>query len=174
MIIGFDGQLKLTDFGISRAGASEITQTGTVLGTAEYWRPSRPRASPQRSDGPLLDRMILYELLTGRVPFEGETVVAILLQHVKERPIPRERATAPCHRLDAIVMRALEKRPGACFADADAFIEALEDAKAALRLEDTVTATRRSGWGSFTGRGWKRPEYPPTFAEPRPTRSSPC
>ena len=192
VIVGFDGQLKLTDFGISRAGASEITQTGTVLGTAQY-------VSPEQAEGQAVSAatdlysigVILYELLTGRVPFEGETVVAILLQHVKERPMaPSARNGAVPRELDAIVMQALEKRPGARFADADAFIKALEHAKAALRLEDTATAatkpdeirlveraeplkeTKRMGLAS-PGAAEKHPEYPPTFAEPRLSRSTP-
>ena len=144
-IVGSDGQLKLTDFGISRAGASQITQTGTVLGTAQY-------VSPEQAEGHAVSAatdlysigVILYELLTGRVPFEGETVVAILLAHVKERPMaPSAHNGAVPRKLDAIVMRALEKPPAARFADADAFIEALEHAKAALRLEDISAAATR-------------------------------
>jgi serine/threonine-protein kinase len=147
-IVGSDGQLKLTDFGISRAGASEITQTGTVLGTAQYVAPEQAEGHAVSAATDLYSiGVILYELLTGRVPFEGETVVAILLQHVKERPIaPTARNGAVPAELDAIVMRALEKRPEARFADADEFREALEHAKSALRFQDTVTAsTKRMG-----------------------------
>jgi serine/threonine-protein kinase len=147
-IVDANGQLKLTDFGISRAGASDITQTGTVLGTAQYVAPEQAEGHAVSAATDLYSvGVILYELLTGRVPFEGETVVAILLQHVKERPTPpRARNTVVPRELDAIVMRALEKDPGKRFADADAFITALEHAKVALRFQDTVTAsTKRMG-----------------------------
>jgi serine/threonine-protein kinase len=138
VIIDEEGRVKVTDFGIARAGASEITQTGSIMGTARYLSPEQAQGhtvSP-RSDLYAIGIM-LYELLTGTVPFEGDSVVAIALRHLSEPPRPPS-ALVPTvsANLDAIVMRALAKRPEARFADADEFLAALEGERERLRAED--------------------------------------
>src|SRR6202166_1214027 len=128
VIIDEEGRIKVTDFGIARAGASEITQTGSIMGTARYLSPEQAQGhtvSP-RSDLYAIGIM-LYELLTGTVPFEGDSVVAIALRHLSEPPRPPSTLVPTVSaNLDAIVMRALAKRPEARFADADEFLAALE------------------------------------------------
>jgi eukaryotic-like serine/threonine-protein kinase len=138
VIIDEEGRVKVTDFGIARAGASEITQTGSIMGTARYLSPEQAQGqtvSP-RSDLYAIGIM-LYELLTGTVPFEGDSVVAIALRHLSEAPRPPS-ALVPTvsANLDAIVMRALAKRPEARFSDADEFLAALEGERERLRAED--------------------------------------
>src|SRR3954469_19073975 len=134
VIVDDEGGAKVTDFGIARAGASDMTQTGSILGTAQY-------LSPEQAQGHAVDAtsdlysigIMLYELLTGRVPFDGDSAVSIALKQVNERPVPPStvnRAVTP--ELEAVVLRALEKDPGRRFPDADAFIAALEHARAAL------------------------------------------
>jgi eukaryotic-like serine/threonine-protein kinase len=89
VIVDDEGRVKVTDFGIARAGASEITQTGSIMGTARYLSPEQAQGE---SIGPSSDLyaigILLYELLTGTVPFEGESVVAIALRHLSEPPRP--------------------------------------------------------------------------------------
>ena len=87
VIIDDEGRVKVTDFGIARAGASEITQTGSIMGTARYLSPEQAQgqAVSPRSDLYAIGIM-LYELLTGTVPFEGDSVVAIALRHLSEPP----------------------------------------------------------------------------------------
>ncbi len=137
VIIDEEGRVKVTDFGIARAGASEITQTGSIMGTARYLSPEQAQGhtvSP-RSDLYAIGIM-LYELLTGTVPFEGDSVVAIALRHLSEPPRPPSSLVpAVSANLDAIVMRALAKRPEARFADADEFLAALEGERERLRAE---------------------------------------
>jgi beta-lactam-binding protein with PASTA domain/predicted Ser/Thr protein kinase len=138
VIIDEEGRVKVTDFGIARAGASEITQTGSIMGTARYLSPEQAQGqtvSP-RSDLYAIGIM-LYELLTGTVPFEGDSVVAIALRHLSEPPRPPSTLVpAISPNLDAIVMRALAKKPEARFADADEFLAALEGERVRLRTEE--------------------------------------
>ena len=138
VIIDEEGRVKVTDFGIARAGASEITQTGSIMGTARYLSPEQAQGhtvSP-RSDLYAIGIM-LYELLTGTVPFEGDSVVAIALRHLSEPPRPPSSLVPTISaNLDAIVMRALAKRPEARFSDADEFLAALEGERERLRAED--------------------------------------
>ncbi|HEU5063169.1 MAG TPA: PASTA domain-containing protein [Solirubrobacterales bacterium] len=130
VIVDDEGKAIVTDFGIARAGVSEITQTGSVMGTPHY-------LSPEQAQGfevtPVSDLysigVILYEALTRRVPFEADSAVAIAMKQVSEtpqRPSSINPAVSPA--LDAVVMRALEKDPGQRFQSADAFIAALDAA----------------------------------------------
>jgi beta-lactam-binding protein with PASTA domain/predicted Ser/Thr protein kinase len=130
VIVDEEGKAVVTDFGIARAGVSDITQTGSVMGTPQY-------LSPEQAQGfevtPVSDLysigVILYEALTGRVPFEGESAVAVAMKQVSEtpqRPSSINPQVSPA--LDAVVMRALEKEPGQRFQSADAFIAALDQA----------------------------------------------
>ena len=138
VIIDDEGRVKVTDFGIARAGASEITQTGSIMGTARYLSPEQAQghAVGARSDLYAIGIM-LYELLTGTVPFEGESVVAIALRHLSEPPRPPSTLVPSISpNLDAIVMRALEKDPQRRFADADEFLGALEAERERLRRDD--------------------------------------
>ena len=89
VIIDEEGRVKVTDFGIARAGASEITQTGSIMGTARYLSPEQAQGQPVSPRSDLYSiGVMLYELLTGAVPFEGDSVVAIALRHLSEPPRP--------------------------------------------------------------------------------------
>jgi beta-lactam-binding protein with PASTA domain/predicted Ser/Thr protein kinase len=134
VIVDEEGRAKVTDFGIARAGASDMTQTGSIMGTAQYLSPEQAQGVAVSEPSDLYSvGIILYEMLTGRVPFDGESAVTIALKQVNERPVPPSalnRAVTP--ELEAVVMHALEKDPARRFPDADAFIAALEHARAAL------------------------------------------
>jgi eukaryotic-like serine/threonine-protein kinase len=131
VIVDREGNAKVTDFGIARAGVSEITQTGSVMGTAHYLSPEQAQGLEVTAASDLYSvGVILYEALTGRVPFEGDSAVAVALKQVSQTP-QRPSALNPqvSPALDAVVMRALEKDPARRFQDADAFIAALDAAK---------------------------------------------
>jgi eukaryotic-like serine/threonine-protein kinase len=131
VLIDSDGRARVADFGIAHAGASDITGTGSVMGTAQYLSPEQAQGkeTTPRSDIYSIG-VILYEALTGRVPFEGDSAVAVALKQVSEQP-RRPSAIKPSvpPALDAVVMRALAKDPEARFTDADAFLRALDAAE---------------------------------------------
>ncbi|HET8893867.1 MAG TPA: Stk1 family PASTA domain-containing Ser/Thr kinase [Gaiellaceae bacterium] len=113
VLVDGDGRLKVTDFGIARAGTSQMTEAGSIVGTAQYLSPEQARGSgvDQRSDVYSLG-VVLYELLTGDVPFSGDTPVEIAMKHLSQTPEPPSalRPEVP-HDLDLVVMRALAKNP---------------------------------------------------------------
>jgi eukaryotic-like serine/threonine-protein kinase len=132
VLVDSEGRARVTDFGIARAGASEITQTGSVLGTAQYLSPEQAQGLPvtERSDLYSIGAM-LYEALTGHVPFEGDSPVTVALKQVSERPRPPSELNPAVPRaLDAVVLKALAKDPANRFASADEFLAALDAADA--------------------------------------------
>ncbi len=135
VMIDADGRVKVTDFGIARAGASEITETGSIIGTVQYLSPEQAQGAgvSPRSDLYSIGVM-LYELVTGRLPFDGDSAVTIALKQISEVPIPPSALNpAVSPELDAIVLRAMEKDPERRFADAAEFLAALEDERERLR-----------------------------------------
>jgi beta-lactam-binding protein with PASTA domain len=143
VILDSEGQAKVADFGIARAGHSEMTETGAIVGTVAYLSPEQAQGQPVDRRSDLYSAgIVLYELLTGRVPFEGEAAVSVALKHVSERPVPpaQLRPGIP-PALEAVVMRALEKDPARRYQSAEEFIAALEQARRAparqIRLDPT-------------------------------------
>jgi beta-lactam-binding protein with PASTA domain len=128
VILDEEGRAKVTDFGIARAGASDMTLTGSIMGTAQYLSPEQAQGQPVSETSDLYAvGIVLYELLTGAVPFDGETAVSIALKQVSAQPPPPSRLNAAVTpELDAVVARALAKSPQERFASAAEFIAALE------------------------------------------------
>ena len=147
VIVDDEGRAKVTDFGIARAGASDMTETGSIMGTAQYLSPEQAQGLPVDARSDLYSiGIVLYELLTGRPPFDAESAVTIALKQVSETPPhPRELNPAVPPALDAVTMRALRKDPAERFQDADEFIAALESALAGGYVETSRrTRSRRS------------------------------
>jgi serine/threonine-protein kinase len=143
VIVGADDRLKVTDFGIARAGASEMTETGSIMGTAQYLSPEQAQGQRVGAPSDLYSiGVIMFEMLTARVPFTGESAVSIALKHVSEEP-PHLRSLRPdLHpRLEQAVGRALLKDPAQRYASADEFIAALEQARAAIASGDNGAGT---------------------------------
>ena len=110
------GQVKVMDFGIARAvsdAQATMTQTAQVIGTAQYLSPEQARGERVDARSDLYSTgCLLYELLTGRPPFLGDSPVAIAYQHVRENPIPPSRVDPEVPQwADAIVLRAMAKDP---------------------------------------------------------------
>ena len=113
VLVDGEGRVKVTDFGIARAGASQMTEAGSIVGTAQYLSPEQARGGhvDQRSDLYSLG-VVLYELLTGEMPFEGDTPVEIAMKHLSAIPQPPSTMRPELPReLDLVVMRALAKEP---------------------------------------------------------------
>src|SRR5437588_869068 len=133
-IIDDSDHVTVAAFGSGRAGASDMTETGAIMGTAQYLSPEQAQGHAVSASSDLYSvGVVLYEMLTARVPFDAEAAVTIALKHVSEAP------TAPTAvnpgvppELEHVVMWALNKNPTDRPHDADEFIAALEAAKAAI------------------------------------------
>jgi serine/threonine-protein kinase len=114
VIVDGDGRVKVMDFGIARAGAaSQMTEAGSIIGTAQYLSPEQARGAPVDQTSDLYSTgIVLYELLTGTVPFTGETPVEIAMKHLSQVPAPPSTHRPEIPRdLDYVVLRALAKDP---------------------------------------------------------------
>ena len=176
-----DGRLKVTDFGIARAGVSQMTEAGSIIGTAQYLSPEQARgaAVDQRSDLYSVG-IVLYEMLTGKTPFTGETPVEIAMKHLSDPPRPPslERPDISPD-LDMVVLRALAKSPDERFQTAEEMDAELErvgrglgvtaaTADAATMVLSGADAAPTSVIPPRRPPGATRPSY--RYAEPPPRR----
>ncbi len=112
IMIGKDGRVKVTDFGIARAAStSTLTTTGSIVGSVHYFSPEQARGGliDEKSDIYSLG-VVLYEMLTAKVPFEGESPISVALKHVQEQVVPpKEMNPKVPEGLSRVVMKALRK-----------------------------------------------------------------
>jgi eukaryotic-like serine/threonine-protein kinase len=150
-----DGQIKVMDFGIARAGNTTMTQTGSVLGTAQYISPEQAQGRPI---GPASDLyslgIVLYELTTGRLPFTAETPVAVALKQVNEQPVaPRNINPAIPPALETVILTAMAKDPADRYGSADEMREDLRRVVAGQPvLADAAGAMERTSVLPVVGR----------------------
>src|SRR5213082_4307234 len=117
IVVRKDGRLKVTDFGIARSGSSQMTEAGSIIGTAQYLSPEQAQGKPVHPSSDLYSvGVVLYEMLTGTVPFTGETALEIAMKHLNTVPEPPSTKRPPAlgevpHELDSVVLRALAKDP---------------------------------------------------------------
>src|SRR5215216_4079992 len=160
VLLNGDGQAKVMDFGIARSMDVKrgMTTTGTVLGTSDY-------IAPEQAQGQRVDEhtdvyslgVVLYELLTGEVPFPGENFVAVAMRHINEPPPPiRAKRPDVSPRLEAAVHRAMAKDPHDRFqtmAELDACLAEVADGGVTLR-NARVRVRRRRAPRRRGGRRW--------------------
>ena len=153
VILDEEGRARVTDFGIAYAGASDMTVTGSIMGTAQYLSPEQAQGHTISTSSDLYSiGVILYELLTGAVPFDGDTAVAIAFKQVSAQP-PAPSAVNPAvpPALDQIVLRALAKDPADRYGSAEEFIAALREVRSQLPApaqDTTIFATPPGGHGA--------------------------
>src|SRR6266567_4465605 len=171
-----EGSIKLTDFGIASVyqnlNASRLTTTGMTLGTVEYMPPEQAQGdivSPAADVYAL--GIVMYEMLTGRTPFDGNTAVVVAMQHIQDAPRPPSQFNphiSPA--LEEIILRCLEKVPEMRYRDGSQLARALESLSDAEFAETTPSTTgpQQAPGGQIparpvnSGRAAARGEQPPT------------
>ncbi len=158
-------RLKVTDFGIAHHSASQMTEAGSIMGTAQYLSPEQARGAPVTAASDLYSAgVVLYEMLTGKVPFTGDSAIEIAMKHVNEPPAPPSslRPEIPPD-LDQIVLRALAKDPADRYQTAEEFIEDLERFEAGLPISRaTSTAATALLAGAAVGEATELMSESPT------------
>lgn len=134
------GRVKVTDFGIARAVTSAtMTQTGTIIGSVHYFSPEQARGGAVSAKSDIYSLgAVMYEMLTGVVPFTGETPISIAIKHIQDDPTPlREINPSVPPILEALVLKAMAKNPEQRFTDVGAMIADLRSAQHFLRDDHT-------------------------------------
>ena len=167
VLVDHEGRVKVADFGIARAGSSQMTEAGSIIGTAQYLSPEQARGAPVDESSDLYSTgIVLFELVTGKVPFTGETPVEIAMKHLSQvPPAPSSIRPEVPHDLDLVVVRALAKEPAARYRSAkemDRDLELVgrgdavgpeteEAATMVLRGESTAATTVQPGPAGYGG-----------------------
>ncbi len=179
VIVDPEGVIKVTDFGIARAGASQMTEEGAIIGTAQYLSPEQARGAPVDQTSDLYSTgIVLFELLTGEVPFTGDSPVEIAMKHLAEvPPTPSELRPDVPDDLDLIVVRALAKEPADRYQSAAAMDADLETVarggRVAAETADAATMVLAGDRGiDATAVTQLTRRAPPPLYEP-PSRSRP-
>jgi serine/threonine-protein kinase len=129
ILISRDGHAKVTDFGIARATTTDtVTHTGSIMGSAHYFSPEQANGQPTGEKSDIYSMgIVLYEMLTGTVPFTGDRPTTVALKHIRDRVVPATQLNSEVPvELDEIILRALEKEPEDRYPSAAAMRQALE------------------------------------------------
>ena len=142
ILLGAENRAKVTDFGIARAGASQMTEVGSIMGTAHYLSPEQARGAPVTAASDLYSvGIVLYEMLTGQVPFSGDSAIEIAMKHLNETPRPpsslRPELTPE---LDQVVLRALAKNPEDRYQSSEDFSADLDRVEAGIPIAPETSA----------------------------------
>jgi len=167
-------RLKVTDFGIARAGASQMTEAGSIMGTAQYLSPEQARGAPVTASSDLYSvGIVLYEMLTGKVPFSGDSAIEIAMKHLNELPKPPSKIRPEIPEdLDQVVLRALAKAPEDRYQTAEEFAEDLHRVEAGLPVapetSEAATALLAAPGATIGGTTQVLPTDATHIAPPRP------
>ncbi|MBW7459196.1 Stk1 family PASTA domain-containing Ser/Thr kinase, partial [Paenibacillus sepulcri] len=139
ILIGKNGRVKVTDFGIARAvTSSTITQTGSVLGSVHYFSPEHAKgiSTGEKSDLYSLG-IVLYQMLTGKLPFLGESPISVALKHLQET-FEEPRVVNPYipQSVENVILRAMRKNPSERYNSADEMLRDLETCLQPERLKE--------------------------------------
>jgi beta-lactam-binding protein with PASTA domain/predicted Ser/Thr protein kinase len=126
IIIDNEGRVKVTDFGIARSGGvTSLTEVGTSIGTAHYLSPEQAQGLAVEAASDLYSTgVVMYEMATGRLPFDAENSLGIAMQHVNDIPLPpREIVPSIPENLETVILRALAKQPTDRYLTAQAMLD---------------------------------------------------
>lgn len=144
ILVTRDDRVKVTDFGIARAAnTTNLTETGVVIGSVHYFSPEQARGSSVEARSDLYSvGVILYEMVTGHVPFSGDTPIATALMHIQQDvPEPRRSNTTLDPMLNSIICKALQKDPKMRYASAEDFKYELSRYELMLAAQDNEDDT---------------------------------
>lgn len=144
ILITTDGRVKVTDFGIARAASgSGITETGIVLGSVHYFSPEQAKGQAVGVQSDLYSLgVLLYEMVTGKLPFEGDTPIAIALKQIQEEPVPPHKHNPQLPGwLEGIILKAMHKDPEARYLSAEEMLQDLRRWQAVGEDATTVLKT---------------------------------
>ena len=150
VLLTTDGDAKVADFGIARAASdAPLSNSSLVLGTAKYMSPEQATGDPVGPGSDLYSLgVVLYEMLTGEVPFEADSSVGVAMKHVMEPPRPpREKNPAVPEALDAVAMKLLQKKPEDRYPGAAELVADLQRVGEGL---SPVFATLPTSWAGTT------------------------
>jgi beta-lactam-binding protein with PASTA domain len=176
MVLTDEGRLKVTDFGIARAAnTQQMTEVGSIVGTAQYLSPEQARGLPVGPQSDIYSMgIVLYEMLSGDLPFNGDSAVEIAMKQVSDPPPPlhaRNRLVSPA--MEQVVMRALAKDPALRFQSARQMAEELARVgRGQAASPDTQQATRVIAAGDATR--VIRPESATSVLHPPPPPERPA
>ncbi len=168
------GEVKVTDFGIARmlSGSDTLAQTAAVLGTASYLSPEQAQGRPvdQRSDLYSLG-CVMYEMVTGRPPFSGDSAVVVASKHVLEQPTPPSKLNRDVSPgLEAVIMKALAKNPDNRYQTAEELRADLERARLGQHVQATPLLPESAPTQVIAPSGPPTAVLPPTEPEPAGSR----
>jgi eukaryotic-like serine/threonine-protein kinase len=172
VVVAPDGRLKVTDFGIARSGTSQMTEAGSIIGTAQYLSPEQAKGAPVTPASDLYSvGIVLHEMLTGSVPFTGDTPLEIAMKHLSATPEPpsEQRSEIP-HELDSIVLRALAKDPADRYQSAE---QMDADLARAARGRAVAPETEEAATQVLRGAGATTVANAPTAVTRRPVTAAP-
>lgn len=181
VLVDSGGHVKVTDFGIARSEASQMTEAGSIIGTAQYLSPEQARGAPVDARSDIYSvGVLLYELLTGAVPFTGDTPVEIAMKHLSAVPEPPSKKRPDVPRgLDLAVVRALAKDPAERYQSAEEMDAELARIEQGFRVSDETadaatavlagsgidtTAVRKAP--VVTSGAYRRPPYDGSYPQP--------
>lgn len=128
ILVGRDGRVKVADFGIARATTTDtVTHTGSIMGSAHYFSPEQANGQPTGEKSDLYSLgVVLYEMVTGCLPFQGESPITVALKHLRERVVPPSELNPEVPlEMDEIILQAMEKEPEDRYETAVAMRDAL-------------------------------------------------
>ena len=174
VLITASGDVKVGDFGIARAATSStMTRTGSILGTAHYISPEQAMGEAVGPQSDLYSLgIVLYEMLTGELPYDAETTIGIAMKHVNGPLLPPRAVNPGVPRgINAVTCRLLSKRADERYADANELIEDLERILDGLEpADDTTRIVHRVAPPTGNGATAQMPTLPPKGADPRGRR----